>query len=187
MILLLRIFLILFLISVFLISSSFIIMWVFLECNTLLFLIVICLLSNKQKFRVVTSYFLIQSLGSSIFLVSLSIISSLNFSLFLYIRYILYNFSLGIKLGLFPFHIWVVSLVKYINWLGVFLLASVQKLIPIIILRWCFMSNYILMVVVMSILVRFYNRLGLTRLKLIFSYSILSHRAWITLILKTLD
>lgn len=43
------------------------------------------------------------------------------------------------------------------------------------------------MVVCATILIRLYNRLGLVRVKLIFSYSMLSHRAWIRLILEYIE
>lgn len=92
-------------IFMFIFSSSFIIIWVFIECRTLGFLTITCTYSLKQKFRSIRRYFLIQALGSSIFLISLMLLSTPSGSLkFTIISSLLYNFSLTLKIGLFPFH-----------------------------------------------------------------------------------
>lgn len=158
-----------------------------MECRTLIFLVIICLVNFKQKFSVIRSYYLIQILGSSLFLVSLIIIripGSIFYNIF---SSLIYNFSLCIKLGLFPFHMWVLNLVMEINWIGIFMLASFQKFIPILMLSWGLLFNYIFFVSFLTMLIRLYNRLGLVSLKLIFTYSMLSHRAWIRLILAYLN
>lgn len=171
----------------FLFSSSFIIIWVFIECSTLGFLAVTCLLNKNQKFRSISSYFLIQALGSSLFIVSLILLRTPSSSFFILMVSLIYNISLTIKIGLFPFHFWVINLVPKLNWIRIFLLASVQKFIPMLILNWWLIDFYISLVVCVTILIRLYNSLGLIRVKLIFSYSILSHRAWIRLILEHLE
>lgn len=133
----------------------------------------------------VSSYYLIQAFSSSLFLVSLSLIYDnlmINF-----IGLLLYNFTLSIKIGLFPFHSWVLNLVSSINWLSIGLLSTLQKFIPIMILSIIIWYYYYLVVGLFTIVIRIYYSLGLTRIKVIFSYSILSHRSWITLVILNLN
>lgn len=178
--------LLMFLICIFFISSSFIIRWLIMECCTLGFIRIICFININQKFSSVARYFLIQSLSSSLFLLSLRIIlpERIIFNNFICL---VYNFSLSIKIGLFPFHFWVLNLVSSMGWVGIFLLARVQKIIPILILRWWLILNYVIFISFITMVIRIYYRLGLNRLKIIFICSILSHRAWIRLIVVKLE
>lgn len=122
------------LLLLFFISSSFIIRWILLECTTLSFLRLSCIRIKDQKFRFIRRYFLIQVIGSSLLLISLSLISS-YLDLFNFTSRLIYNFSLCIKIGLFPFHMWVVNLVSSARWLRIYLLGTIQKVIPLLMLR----------------------------------------------------
>lgn len=156
-----------------------------MECCTLRFLGIVCLKSINQKFGAVARYFLIQVLASSLLLVSLLFISDREWSFNINIFF--FNLSLMIKIGLFPFHFWVIRLIPYIRWVGIYLLSSVQKIIPILILRWSLYLDYLVIVSVITILISIYKRIGLTSIKIIFRYSILSHTAWICIVLINLD
>lgn len=156
-----------------------------MEASTLVFLSLICFQNVNQKFMSICSYFLIQVFSSSVFLVSIRLIFEIV--LFRSLSLIIYNVSLSIKIGLFPFYKWIVNLVYSINWFSIGLLASYQKFIPILILSLKFLHYYILLISIFRLLVRIYYRLGLYSVKLIFSYSILSHRRWNTLILSCIN
>nr|APZ75586.1 NADH dehydrogenase subunit 2 [Agenioideus sp. SJW-2017] len=170
------------LILMFMCSSSFIMSWILLECNTMSFLSLMCLNSKLHKFSFLSSYFLIQVLSSSLLLVSLGLMN-LELNLLISSMYMLYNFSLCIKIGLAPFHMWVVNLSVSSSWLGIFMLSSVQKIMPMILLSWNMMSWFIIILSIYSLLVVIYNMLGLISIKLIFGYSMLTHSSWMSLML----
>nr|APZ75599.1 NADH dehydrogenase subunit 2 [Auplopus sp. SJW-2017] len=173
------------LILLFSISSSFIFCWMLMESSTLVFLSLICLQNMNQKFMAISSYFLIQVFSSSIFLLSMSMMY--NMTLYSMIGTFFYNVSLSMKIGLFPFFKWVINLVYSMNWMSIGLLSTYQKFMPMMMLSLNFWHNYYLIISFFSMLMSMYYSLGLYSVKLIFSYSILSHSSWNTIMLSSMN
>lgn len=81
---------------------------------------------SKDCFRAI-KYFLIQALGSRVFLLSLFFLARARAGIvvgFLLIAILL-------KLAMAPFQFWLVNLLGDIDWLRFFLISTVQKLMPI--------------------------------------------------------
>lgn len=101
--------------------------WLIIEINTILFLSILCSSSAGRK-RII-KYFIIQAAASITIVLSVLLVSSnTTFSL------LLAQGSLVIKLGAIPGHIWYISIIQDLKWLNIFILSTIQKIIPLRIL-----------------------------------------------------
>ena len=109
------------------VNSNFLI-WILLELNIIRFLPII---SSKEHIEIENSikYFLIQRWASVIFLISF-------FFFILFINNINYIiiFRIFLKLGVAPFHIWFISILKTRSLFILIILSTIQKIIPLVIL-----------------------------------------------------
>lgn len=104
-------------------------MWVSLEINMLRFLPIL-VSSEVSPLENSIKYFLVQRLASILFIISV-LAGSFNYSCVIEAIVII---PLLIKLGAVPLHGWFLSLVKTVNMYTLFLLSTVQKAIPLVIL-----------------------------------------------------
>nr|AKE49636.1 NADH dehydrogenase subunit 2 [Liposcelis nr. bostrychophila AZ] len=103
-------------------SSSWFLIWLGLEMNTLSFLLMskdVCFKKTEFEFK----YFYIQFIGSSLFLAS-----------WVYMNQSILFQALMVKLLLFPFLFWVFNLLKWMNIRSMWVLLFLQKIGPICIL-----------------------------------------------------
>jgi len=117
-------------------------LWIRLELNILRFLPII---SSKENIEIENSmkYFLIQRWASVIFLIRFFFFYIINNSF-----YILINLSLFIKLGIRPFHSWFISILKTSSLHILFILSTIQKIIPLVIIFNIKSNNFILFIVI---------------------------------------
>jgi NADH-quinone oxidoreductase subunit N len=117
-------------------------MWISLELNILRFLPII---SSKENIEIENSikYFLVQRWASVIFLSRFFFFNMVNNSF-----YLLINLSIFIKLGIRPFHSWFISILKTRSLTTLFILSTVQKIIPLVILFNIKTRNYLIFVVI---------------------------------------
>jgi len=88
-------------------------------------------------------YFLIQRWASVVFLIRFFFFYIINNSF-----YILINLSLFIKLGIRPFHSWFISILKTSSLHILFILSTIQKIIPLVIIFNIKSNNFILFIVI---------------------------------------
>nr|YP_009407576.1 NADH dehydrogenase subunit 2 [Gigantidas platifrons]ASB29952.1 NADH dehydrogenase subunit 2 [Gigantidas platifrons]ASB29960.1 NADH dehydrogenase subunit 2 [Gigantidas platifrons]BAV25055.1 NADH dehydrogenase subunit 2 [Gigantidas platifrons] len=134
-------------------TDSHIASWVGMEVNMLGFM---CLLSVKSvlNMRVLINYFVFQSFGSTMYLFGSSVIlhcESFNIAL---LGYFLIHLGLLCKAGLFPFWVWVPSVVNSSGWFVSYLLLGIQKVGPLLLLGvWSPCSEFLYFVIfAMSVL-----------------------------------
>ena len=125
--------------------NSIILVWLAIELNMLRFLPILSS-SSYNSLENSLKYFLIQSPGSIIFLFS-SLIGNGR----LIIEIIVYT-SILLKLGSAPFQGWFLSLVIRLNLEIYFLLATLQKLIPLIILSLIISKEILLWLILLNLL-----------------------------------
>ena len=102
-------------------------LWVFIELNMLIFILILSLSSRKKDAPVAIIYFCPQALGSLIFLFSFFwALLSLNSRILIFLLR-----ALVLKLGLPPFHSWFLDLGRKLESLEFILLSTIQKIIPI--------------------------------------------------------
>mgnify|MGYP003330885102 FL=1 len=158
-------------------SSSLILCWVGLELNTAGFIPFLL----KENFKGLRDsgikYFLTQALASVFFL--LRVTFTLIFSKIASFSIILLIVSLFIKLGAAPFHSWLIRLVESLDWGILFLLLTIQKINPLLILmnQWT-NAELIWSIVCISVLVGRLAGLTQTRLRKLISLSSVNHLGW---------
>nr|UTN43017.1 NADH dehydrogenase subunit 2 [Alcedoecus sp.] len=126
-------------------SPSWILMWFFMESTTFLF---IPLLSKGGYVSVLNSwkYYIPQVWSSMLFVFSLLRESS-SYSM---IMNIMLFMSMMMKLGMYPFHGWTLQISEGMTWMEIFLLNSIQKVPPILILTKSNMSFFSLIMIGLS-------------------------------------
>lgn len=103
--------------------------WIGIEINLISFLPIIINRMRVYSSESIIKYFIIQRMGSSLLFFSLILIFAYNISYLIIIR-------LLIKIGCPPFHLWFPSVIEGLTWFNCFLLRTVQKLVPIILISY---------------------------------------------------
>nr|AIQ81012.1 NADH dehydrogenase subunit 2 [Scirtothrips dorsalis] len=156
-------------------SNSFLILWMAMEINLFSFipLMSVDLENNSEKSMVL--YFLIQSVSSMIIFSSmiwltLSKINMIN-------QLVISTIFLGIfmKMGVFPFQFWVISLIESISWMNCFILLTIQKIIPITMMFCMLQKKIILIICFFNSMVASISGLTIFSLRKIFSFSSMNH------------
>nr|YP_005089254.1 NADH dehydrogenase subunit 2 [Flustra foliacea]AEX16059.1 NADH dehydrogenase subunit 2 [Flustra foliacea] len=163
--------------SVFMVFSSnnWFILWVGLELPLLGFIPMFSL--EKASMEGMAKYFLVQAMGSSMFLAfSLSVFAD-------YMNCIFMIFGMLIKLGLFPFFQWVPSVMSSLTWVGCLFLLTIQKLGPLGLVVLCSSGPETMMIILvsgtMSMLAGGMLGFNQVLMKPLMAYSSVVHTGWI--------
>ena len=119
------------------------ILWFLMEINFLTFCGFLALTNCKRKIICRIKYFCIQALVS---IVIFFCFVWRNTSLFLFS--VLMTACIFFKLGAAPFHSWFFRIMVKLSWFEFFWIGVFQKIIPLIIVRKLFNNNYILFLII---------------------------------------
>jgi len=127
--------------------SSNLLLWMRLELNILRFLPI---MSSKENIEIENSikYFLIQRWASVIFLIRFFFFYMINNNF-----YMLINLRLFMKLGVSPFHSWFIAILKTSSLITLFMLSTVQKIIPLVIIFNIKLNNFLIFIVIFLTLI----------------------------------
>lgn len=138
------------------------------------------LLSTEASLK----YFLTQALASAIFLFS-SVFFILQLNIFSIIN-LNSNFitlailsSLLLKRGAAPFHFWFPGVIEGLNWWNNLILITWQKIAPLILCSYCLNFNFILNIIILSIIIGSLGGLNQTSLRKLIAFSSINHLGWI--------
>jgi len=155
-------------------SNSSLVIWVAIELNILSFLPLICI-RMSSSLEIGLKYFLVQRWGSILFLF-LSLYG-INPSL----REVIIIFMIILKLGAAPLHGWFVSILIGTGTKLYIILATVQKVIPLIITRTLYITKKIIIVFILfNVLVIAINLSTIGLIKIL-AYSRVNSVSWIIL------
>nr|YP_010546353.1 NADH dehydrogenase subunit 2 [Nerita costata]UYI29869.1 NADH dehydrogenase subunit 2 [Nerita costata] len=169
--------------------------WAGLEINLIGFVPILLYRGMSVESESTMKYLVVQALGSSLLLFgSLSVfgesqgwgfgeVGGLSLSLSCLVIFL----GLMMKLGVFPFHFWLPSVMSGLSWFGCMVLATWQKLAPIF-LMGCLLegdekSNLVVMAVVLSCLSALAGGVGglnQTQFRALLAYSSIVHLGWLT-------
>nr|AET09674.1 NADH dehydrogenase subunit 2 [Gondogeneia antarctica] len=164
-------------------TQSFFLAWIGMEINLLSF-IPLMLSKSKYSAESMLKYFLIQSLASIIYM--LSLITQNDFFLF----NILMISTLCMKMGVAPLHQWLMPVIEGMSWPNIFLLLTLQKLIPLVLLSITLSEHSTILVnffIINSALVGSLGGLTQTSLPKIMAYSSIAHMSWLIVSLTLSD
>uniref|UniRef100_A0AAU6PBF7 NADH-ubiquinone oxidoreductase chain 2 n=1 Tax=Amblyseiulella paraheveae TaxID=3049516 RepID=A0AAU6PBF7_9ACAR len=164
-------------------SNSWFFLWVCLEFNMLLFIPMF----YKLSLNIINSlikYFVIQSLSSMIFL--LSIVMKMTYLDCLMMNLLLF-LSLWIKMGFFPFSSWYFQISENMNWSIWFLLNTFQKLIPLWVVSFVFVDLKLIMcLMLMNSIYSFIEIWNQSSLRWMINASSMNHFNWMLLSFNSL-
>nr|ASY97924.1 NADH dehydrogenase subunit 2 [Mesopteryx alata]QXF68491.1 NADH dehydrogenase subunit 2 [Mesopteryx alata] len=163
-------------------SNSWLGAWMGLEINLLSFIPLLS--SNKNMFSTEASlkYFLIQAIASST-LLFLILLKTNNYEMFYLTKTSSWNdlimIPLLMKIAASPFHWWLPSVVEGLSWMNCFIILSIQKIAPLMLISYMLTNNYFIQIVIISsALMGAIGGLNQISLRKILSFSSINHIAW---------
>lgn len=151
--------------------------WFIMELNLLSFVALIWEFQdvNESSSKAIIKYFSIQAFSSVLFLIRMLLILLTNSKLLIIATLI----SILIKLGIAPFHLWIISMGAKVNYLLLLWLLIPQKIIPLSILsNLSYISN---LIIGLSLIFRTLHSLTQTKIKKIIIISSVFSINWIYL------
>nr|UPL65195.1 NADH dehydrogenase subunit 2 [Valleriola javanica] len=168
-------------------SNNWLSMWMGLEMNMMAFIPMIMKSKNNFSSESSMMYFLIQSMGSMILLLTVSTNSLIMMSPVMMNEsaMTLMTISLLIKMGIAPFHMWMPEIMEKMNWNSCLLLMTWQKLAPMFIMTNIIKENqWITINMMMSTVMGAIGGMNQTSLRKILAYSSISHSSWMLACMK---
>nr|YP_008999723.1 NADH dehydrogenase subunit 2 [Rhipicephalus australis]AGH19662.1 NADH dehydrogenase subunit 2 [Rhipicephalus australis] len=158
-------------------SNSWFIYWLMMEMNMMSF---IPLMNNYKlkNLNAMITYFVVQAFSSSLFFLSAFQYNMMQIEFFLF----LINVSILIKLGMIPFHLWLISISEMMNFNSILILLTMQKIIPLLIAEK-FMNNSLIPLFSMSTFFASLLAMKHKLMKKILIFSSISHQGWILCLL----
>nr|ABQ66249.1 NADH dehydrogenase subunit 2 [Gastrimargus marmoratus] len=162
-------------------SNSWLGIWMGLEINLLS---IIPMLTDNKNLVINESaikYFIIQSMASTMLLMSILIIQ-MKYTMWWdkkNIPSMMIMSSMMMKMGAAPFHFWLPEVMSSTSWINCFMLMTWQKIAPMMTLSYCIkMSSFLFVLIMMGIIIGAMGGLNQTSLKQIMAYSSISHLSW---------
>nr|YP_009485643.1 NADH dehydrogenase subunit 2 [Velinus nodipes]AVZ00779.1 NADH dehydrogenase subunit 2 [Velinus nodipes] len=169
-------------------ANSWLGMWMGLELNMISFIPLIYKEKMNTTHESCMIYFLIQSMGSIIMLISV-LINSFSFNS-PYMSEELFSSMLALsmlmKSGSPPFHFWFPEIMEKMSWPSCFILMTWQKIAPLYILSHVININESIIYIMIPIMVVTGSLGGLnqTSIRKIMSYSSMDHMGWMIACMK---
>nr|YP_009318349.1 NADH dehydrogenase subunit 2 [Angaria delphinus]AOZ71830.1 NADH dehydrogenase subunit 2 [Angaria delphinus] len=176
--------------------------WVGLELNLMGFIPVLLYRGMTQETEAGMKYFIMQSVGSGMLMMGSLVCYNLCFSWEVvctgsisFLGVIFLVSGLLIKLGSFPFHFWVPSVMASVSWFGCLMLSTWQKVAPIflfsaVIQGWKITSwegSILLLIAGFSALVGGVGGVNQTQVRAILAYSSIAHLGWMVFCVSISD
>nr|ASY98496.1 NADH dehydrogenase subunit 2 [Acromantis hesione] len=156
--------------------------WMGLEINLLSFIPLLS--SNKNMLSTESSlkYFLIQAIASSA-LLFLILLKTSNLEMFYFTKNWSWNnlimIPLLMKIACAPLHWWLPSVVEGLSWMNCFMILSVQKIAPLVMISYMITNNYFIQfMIIFSAFVGAIGGLNQISLRKILSFSSINHIGW---------
>nr|ASU92906.1 NADH dehydrogenase subunit 2 [Proechimys guyannensis] len=175
-----------------LISSHWLLMWIGLELSMLSIIPILMNKNNPRSTEAATKYFLTQATASMILL--MSIIMTMMYSGQWSITHsdnpvisMALTLSLIMKLGLAPFHFWVMEVTQGTSLMSGMILLTWQKIAPLsILMQISPMINQPMIIssALLSTLLGGWGGLNQTQLRKILAYSSIAHMGWMLVVMN---
>nr|UBN08905.1 NADH dehydrogenase subunit 2 [Panesthia parva] len=163
-------------------SNSWISAWMGLEVNLLSFIPLMIHNDNIFTTEAALKYFLIQALASSsllFFILSKSILESMFSLINSSLTSIIIVVPLLMKSGAAPLHWWFPSVMEGLSWWNCYILMTVQKIAPLVLISYSIKFNqFMTSIIMMSILIGTIGGYNQISLRKILTYSSINHMGW---------
>lgn len=160
-------------------SNSFLGIWIGLEINLSVIIPIFLIEQNGKTEKRILTFFLIQRISSIIIL--LSFFRRIMFLNFINVLYLFIFLSIFIKIGIFPFFFWVPKVIEGLRWINCFILRSIQKIVPLLLIFILNFNKLIFILSVLNIIISSINGINQFSLRKIITFSSLNHLSLIIL------
>nr|YP_010401670.1 NADH dehydrogenase subunit 2 [Symphoromyia crassicornis]UQU69093.1 NADH dehydrogenase subunit 2 [Symphoromyia crassicornis] len=164
-------------------SNSWMGAWMGLEINLLSFIPLMSDNNNLMSTEASLKYFLTQALASAILLFSVILLSMKMYTIFqININHNYANLmimtSLFMKSGAAPFHFWFPGVMEGLSWINNLILMTWQKIAPMMLISYINEMNFMISVIILSVLIGSLGGLNQTSLRKIMAFSSINHLGW---------
>nr|ASY98470.1 NADH dehydrogenase subunit 2 [Tarachomantis alaotrana] len=156
--------------------------WMGLEINLLSFIPLLSSNKNMYSNEASLKYFLIQAIASSTLL--FLILLKTNIQEMFYITKLstwnnLMMLPLMMKIAASPFYWWLPSVMEGLSWMNCFILLSIQKIAPLMLISYMLTNNYFIQfIIISSAFIGAIGGLNQISLRKILSFSSINHIGW---------
>nr|QKY63884.1 NADH dehydrogenase subunit 2 [Triatoma recurva] len=167
-------------------SETWLGMWMGLEMNLISFIPILYKSKNMSSSESCMIYFLIQSLGSMLMLMSVLLNSSIVISPIMGEEFInmALLLSMMIKLGVPPFHFWFPEILEKMSWTNCTILMTWQKIAPLCVMSHIVKNPILPIIIALTVIVGAIGGLNQTSLRKILGYSSINHMGWMIACMK---
>nr|YP_010429358.1 NADH dehydrogenase subunit 2 [Perinereis camiguinoides]USR67350.1 NADH dehydrogenase subunit 2 [Perinereis camiguinoides] len=163
-------------------STNWLYLWMGMELNLLSFIPLIASSRTLQETEASVKYFIIQAIGSGLMLTAgIMSINPVTLSNFHNLIPIIFFISMIIKLGMAPCHQWLPHVMTSISWSHCMILATWQKVSPLIMMIYIMPRNLYFMIAFIAMLSAIIGGIGglnQTQLRALLAYSSIGHMGW---------
>nr|WIL07522.1 NADH dehydrogenase subunit 2 [Aptinothrips stylifer] len=160
-------------------SNSMFGIWMGLEINMVSILPIFFMQENSKIDKSIMIYFLIQSISSMILMMAFMMMSVFLMNKNLFITMIIT--SIFLKMGFFPFQFWVPTVMEGLSWMSCFILLTIQKILPMMILFMITTQKTILIICMLNSILASIGGVTQFSLRKIMSFSSMNHLSMIVL------
>nr|YP_010936704.1 NADH dehydrogenase subunit 2 [Tzotzilthelphusa villarosalensis]WKW91700.1 NADH dehydrogenase subunit 2 [Tzotzilthelphusa villarosalensis] len=158
-------------------SSSWFSAWIGLELNMMSFIPLITMKPSSSLSESALKYFLIQALGSTLFIMSSSLYISMS-----PLASPLILTALLLKLASSPFHFWFPQVMQGLLWPQAIILMTIQKLAPLILISYLSFSYIMIQIIILSSMLSAMmgsiGGLNSMHLRKVMAFSSINHMSW---------
>nr|UUF67476.1 NADH dehydrogenase subunit 2 [Statilia sp.] len=156
--------------------------WMGLEINLLSFIPLLSSSKNMFSTEAALKYFLIQVIASST-LLFLILLKTNTHEMFYFMKTNSWNnlimTPLFMKTACAPFHWWLPSVMEGLSWMNCFIILSIQKIAPLMLISYVLSNNlYVQLIIISSALIGAVGGLNQISLRKILSFSSINHMGW---------
>nr|UVV36449.1 NADH dehydrogenase subunit 2 [Nogodinidae sp.] len=157
-------------------SNNMLFSWMSMEINLIVFMPLIT--KSKKMTDQSMKYFIVQSLSSSMMLMSMLINSTIEYPIN---SSIMLMTSMLMKTGMIPFHLWMISMMQSMTWENCLLFSTWQKIAPTIMMSQIMSMKSMMLPMILSLLYAPISAMKQLSTKKIMAYSSISNSTWMIL------
>nr|YP_011010160.1 NADH dehydrogenase subunit 2 [Hermatobates djiboutensis]WPW46684.1 NADH dehydrogenase subunit 2 [Hermatobates djiboutensis] len=167
-------------------SENWISMWMGLEINMMMFIPLMMKSKNKKSPESKMMYFLIQSMSSMVFLMTIIANPMMMYSeMTSEMMKMIMVASIAMKMGAAPFHMWFTEIITKMSWNNSMILMTWQKIAPMSIMTMIYQEKMITMIAIISTMIGAIGGINQTSIQKIMAFSSINHMGWMLIILNS--
>nr|AFI23552.1 NADH dehydrogenase subunit 2 [Stephanitis mendica] len=166
-------------------SSKWLSMWMGMEINLMVTIPFLFQNKSKELSEKIMCYFLTQVMASILMLTAM-LLMNMNDNIMLF--KMMLTFSMMIKLGMPPFHMWMPEMMNKINWVILGFMITLQKINPLIVTSQILENNLLFpMIMIISSSIGSLSGINMLVLNKIMVYSSINHLSWLTMCMMMMN